>query len=323
MKNKLSYLCICITAFVFSLMEITLKISSRSTVGLNGIQISFWRFFIAAVCFAPFIINQIRKYHIKFTLKDWQFFFTTGFVFIVFCMSLYQISCKLEPAAIAAIIFSCNPVFVLLFSKIILKKHFSSQEIGLLLLSLTGLAFILNPFSQLQVLNWQGIIISLLSSASFGLYTVLSKKYLLSNRSSGFIVSGMSFICGLIELLLFIGGSHLLLVSTFFEQIPSLNILASIPIFHGITSQNIGLLLFIGIIITAIGYGCYFYAVEHVGSFIASSAFFIKSILSPIFAVIILHEQLHLTAIIGSILIVSGLSLPFISTRKQVDSNEE
>lgn len=319
MKKRISYMCILTTALVFSLMEIVLKLASNHVTGLNGIQISFWRFAISILCFAPFMIHQIRRQKITFTRGDWKSFSIQGFIFVVCCMSLYQISCKLEPAAIAAIIFSCNPVFVLLFSKLILHKRFTMIERGTLFFALIGMAMVVSLHKIIMQLgNWQGILISVMGSALFGLYTVLSKKYLNSNpHANGFIVSGMSFLCGVIELWVLIGITHLSVISSFFMRIPSLQMLAKIPVISNLNFTNIGILIFIGIVITAVGYGCYFYAVENVGSFPASLSFFIKSILSPILAALILHERLKGTVICGIILIVIGLALPFIFKRKE------
>lgn len=314
MKKGISYVCILITAFVFSLMEITLKLAGGNATGLNGIQISFWRFVIAVICFLPFILYQIKHRSITFNKDDWKQFSLLGFIFVVFCMSMYQISCKLEPASIAAIIFSCNPVFTLLFSKVILKKQFSNVEKAMLMISLVGMVLVVNPRALLSQLgNWQGILISLLGASSFGLYTVLSKRYLNQKQgSTGFIVSGMSFMCGLIELGVIIGLTHLPMISHFFQGIYGLQVFANVPVIRNLNWGNIMILLFIGIVITAIGYGCYFYAVEKVGSFAASLSFFIKAILSPILAGIILNEHLKFTVICGIVLVIVGLSLPFI-----------
>lgn len=318
MKKRISYVCILTTALVFSLMEIVLKLASNQVTGLNGIQISFWRFVIAVACFLPFMMRQIKRQKISFTGKDWRNFILLGFVFVVCCMSMYQISCKLEPAAIAAIIFSCNPVFVLLFSKLILHKRLTGIEKGTLFFALTGMVLVVSPHELLsQLNNWQGILISISGSALFGLYTVLSKRYLNENPgANGFIISGMSFLCGLVELWIVIGLTHISVISNFFKAIPSLQMFSSVPVIRNLTPANVGILLFIGIVITAVGYGCYFYAVENAGSFPASSSFFIKSILAPILATIILHEQMKLTVIIGTILVIIGLALPFVFKKK-------
>lgn len=317
MKKRISYLCILVTAFVFSLMEITLKVASQQVVGLNGIQISFWRFLIALLSFSPIMIAQIRTKKIHFTTADWQFFGLNGAIFIVICMSAYQISCKLEPAAIAAILFSCNPVFVLLFTKLILKKRLLKSEICLITFAISGLLLIINPRNLKIFLNWRGVLISLLSACTFGLYTVLSKKYLSHQKSSSFIVAGMSFFCGSVELFILILCSHLSEIAEFLYRTKNLQMLANIPIIAGIDYHNISLLLFIGIVITTLGYGCYFYAVEQLGAFKASTSFLIKAILSPIFAIIFLHETLNITSITGIILIIIGLAFPFF-TKKEV-----
>ena len=48
-----------------------------------------------------------------------------------------------------------------------------------------------------------------------------------------------------------------------------------------------GILIYLGILVTGVGYGCYFKAIEKGGPIMASLAFFIKPILTPFVTLVV------------------------------------
>ena len=87
------------------------------------------------------------------------------------------------------------------------------------------------------------------------------------------------------------------------------------PILAGVSSDNIWmLLLYLGIMITGLGYLFYFLAMEVSDAATASIVFFVKPALAPIFAVITLHEVIRPNGYIGIALIFIG---SYINLREQ------
>ncbi|MDD4122631.1 MAG: DMT family transporter, partial [Eubacteriales bacterium] len=86
------------------------------------------------------------------------------------------------------------------------------------------------------------------------------------------------------------------------------------PVFAGITTDNIGMILYIGIMITGLGYLTYFLSMEASDAATASIVFFVKPALAPIFAVIVLHEVISISGLLGILLILTG---SYISLREQ------
>ena len=86
------------------------------------------------------------------------------------------------------------------------------------------------------------------------------------------------------------------------------------PVIKGITIDNIGMILFIGVMITGIGYLFYFLAMGISDAATASIIFFVKPAIAPIFAVILINEAIQLNGLIGIILILIG---SYINLREQ------
>jgi len=74
------------------------------------------------------------------------------------------------------------------------------------------------------------------------------------------------------------------------------------------------MVLYVGIMITGIGYLLYFLAMSISDAATASIIFFVKPAIAPIFAVIILHEVIQINGIIGIVLILVG---SYINLREQ------
>ena len=133
--------------------------------------------------------------------------------------------------------------------------------------------------------NLYSIVLSILSALTFSLYTVMSKKY--ANKVSGVISTGFSF---------FFGSMVLLLVL----------ILMGIPVFQGIDHYSLPILLYLGIVVTGIGYWSYFRAMEKSSAMAASFVFFIKPVLTPFAAFIINGIVPQGRVFIAMILVVAG-----------------
>ena len=79
---KKSYIYILAAAFLFSTMEVALKLAG---VAFNAMQLTFLRFFIGGVCLLPFAVYDLKKRQYKLIPSDWLYLFFLGFF-----MYLYQ-----------------------------------------------------------------------------------------------------------------------------------------------------------------------------------------------------------------------------------------
>ena len=312
---KKGCLFIIVATILFSSMEISIKLSGSM---FNPVQINFLRFFIGGIILLPIAISRLKKENIFLIKRDISFFALTGFLCIIISMTFFQLAIVYTKASIVAILFSCNPVILLIFTAIFLKEKLSTSIIISIFVSLLGIVFIINPFS---LSNPLGIILALMSAISFAAYSVVcrygTKKYFYD----GIVLTGFTFIIGSLELLGLILISHIKGVSRFLISI-NLNEFANIPVLKGINTGSLPMLLYLGIGVTGIGFCCYFLAMEEVGVSLSSLIFFIKPALAPIFALIILNEVIHLNTIVGILIILVGSVITFMANLKSSRNNK-
>ena len=108
--------------------------------------------------------------------------------------------------------------------------------------------------------NWESILCGVFAAVSFSLYTALSKKYI--QKFGAMVQSSIVFVTGSLVLLI-----ALLVLKT--DLTPA------------VTPSTIGILCYLGLLVTGVGYACYFKALEKGGAIMASLAFFVKPILTP------------------------------------------
>jgi len=310
---KKGYWFIILSAFLFSTMEIVLKMVSND---FNPIQISFLRFFVGAILLSPLAINKLKSKKISLTKDDLLFFALTGFICVVVSMTFYQLAILYCKASLVAILFSCNPVFVVTFAYFLIGEKLYKHTIFSMALSIIGMICILNPFSM--QLSLKGAIFIFISSITFALYSVISNKKI--EKFGGVVINCFTFLMGSLEMLVLILITKSDFVSRFFSD-NGLNKFSDIPIFKGITVHNIPMLAYISICVTGLGYTFYILAMEETSASTASIVFFIKPALAPILALIILKEVIALNTTIGIIFIVVGSIINFRSTSKLAKAN--
>ena len=76
--------------------------------------------------------------------------------------------------------------------------------------------------------------------------------------------------------------------------------------------DNIPIVMYTGIVITGIGYYCYFKAIELSDAATGSFAFFLKPAIAPVIAVIVLHETILWNTIVGIILVLIASSINIV-----------
>ncbi len=311
---KKGYFYIFITTLLFSSMEIAMKIVANQ---YNPIQLTFIRFFIGALILVPLIRKELKVRGISLYKKDLAFFSLTGFICIVVSMSLYQLSLLYCQASIVAVLFSCNPVFITTLAYFILKEKVTKLTIISIVISIIGMIFILNPWHISGGNKISGMIFVVLSAATFAFYAVIGKSK--SDKYGGIVTTGCTFIVGSIEMLILILLTHISFISGLLTSC-GLNIFADIPVIRGITLQSIPSLVYIGVLVTGLGYTLYFLAMEKTSAITASVVFFIKPALAPVLAFLIIHESITLNTIVGIILIIAGSSITFISNSGSTNS---
>lgn len=316
---KKGYLYIAITTILFSSMEIMLKFISNT---FNPIQLTFERFFIGGLILLPFAIKSLKSKEVSINKEDIKQFLFLGFMCVVVSMIFYQLAVTHTKASVVAVIFSCNPVFVMLFAYVFLKEKIHSHNIVSLILEIVGIIIIINPLSI--KLSPIGVALTLLAAITFALYGVLGKKSTI--KFGGEVVTCFSFIFGSLEMLILILIEHIPSISSLLNSF-NISDFANVPLFTGYNMNNIWAVIYVYVFVTGFGYASYFKGMEETSANTTSLVFFFKPVLSPILAFIFINEFIPINMIAGILFIVVGSIFTIICNmsleKKSINRQEE
>ncbi len=313
---KKGYLYIVLSAIFFSTMEIAIKLVSND---FNPIQLNLLRFFIGALILSPLAVQHMYKSNFRLSKENWMFFVVTGFLCVVISMTFYQLAIVYTKASTVAILFSCNPLFVIPLAHFILNERLTKRTLLALGISLVGILSIVDPFA---IQSPFGIAYALLSAVIFALYSVVGRKGSQQFKCDGVILTCLSFFTGSIETLVLVLISKLSPVAAWLRSI-GLDVFANVPITHGITWSTTPSLIYIGIFVTGLGFAFYFLAMDVTSASTASMVFFIKPALAPVLALIFLKEAITPATATGIILIVIGSCMTLFNGDKQPQTPQE
>lgn len=281
---------IILSATLFSTMEVALKIAGSD---FDAFQLTFLRFLIGGLFLLPFALKRIRRKNIQIQGKDYLYLLLLGTVCIPVSMIFFQLGVENANAATAAVIFCINPMFTMLFAHFITEEKLNRNKIWALLVGLAGILFMIAPWNMAEGNTLIGTIYSTLAALLFGLYSALGRRTI--HRLGGLPQTAISFLLGSLVM------------------VPILLVLDK-PLFAGITVENAGMVLYVGIMITGLGYLSYFMTMERADAATASIVFFIKPGLAPIIAVLVLREVLTFNSFLGIFLVFVG---SYINLREQ------
>lgn len=259
MKNGIIY--VLITAVLFVTLE---PVSKLIATDVNPFAITFWRFIIGSLILLPLAVKKIKREKIHIGLKDLGIMTILGILFICISMIALQVGVKkADSPSIIAIIFSSNSIFTILFAMLILKEKPNKNKIIALILGAIG---VLACADLSAGTNIESVLYGVFAALTFSLYTVLSQKF--TKKFGGIIQTTVAFLMGSIVLLIALISMGTDITFTF-------------------SPSTMGILIYLGIFVTGIGYGCYFKAIEKGGPIMASLAFFIKPILTPFVTLVV------------------------------------
>lgn len=278
MKKGLIYSII--TALVFVTLEPVSKLIAND---VSPFGITFWRFAIGSLILIPPAVTKIKKEKLHISLRDMGVMTALGVLFICISMIALQIAVKIGDApALIAIIFSANSIFTIIFAVLIVKEKMTWQKWCTLALCTIGVIICIDFKSGT---NLTSVLLAIFAALSFSLYTVLSQKFMTKLGSS--VQTSIVFVMGSLVLLiaLLIGG---------YDIMPAFDV------------KNISILVYLGLIVTGIGYWAYFKGIAKGGAIMGSLAFFIKPILTPFVSYLINDSVLEPKVYVALAFIVCG-----------------
>ncbi len=296
MKKGYGY--IAVAVIMFTSFEVVLKFIAGQ---INPVQLTLCRFAIGFIFLLPVALHNLKKREKQLDRKTMAYFALLGLIGIALCMPVLQMAVSYTNSSVAAVMFSCNPVFVTFLAFFLLKEPIKPRHIAALALEILGTVVIISPWNT--KLNMTGVALALLSTLLFSLYGVMGKRKVA--EFGGAVVTCFSFFFGSLIVLALILLSHISVVAQMFQSI-GLNSFANIPVLAGYTWENLPYVLFVSVGVAGIGFCAYFLAMEYQPASVVSLVYFFKPALSPLLAWWVHGEEIAPNMLVGVILIVFG-----------------
>ncbi|MGX8774476.1 MAG: DMT family transporter [Bacillota bacterium] len=288
--NK-AYIYVIITALLFGTMEVACKIGGAD---MDPYQLTFLRFLIGGLILLPFALKQMKNRGVRPEGRDILLLAAIGFVGVTVSMSMFQFSVMLCNASTVSVLFCVNPFFTMVFAHLLTDEKIYLRKAVILVVALAGIFFMLRHWDVQEGNTLPGMLLMIVAAMFFGIYTVMAKE---SQRKLGPVAqTSISFLLG----------AGILLIAI---------LIMGRPVIAG-TADNIPIIIYTGVMVTGLGYYCYFRAIELADAATGSFAFFLKPAIAPVIAVIVLHETILWNTVAGIALVLIASLLKILGDRK-------
>jgi len=281
-QDKTGYLYLLTTLLLFSTYEVV----SKTLIGIiDPYQVNFIRFLVGGAFL--FAVLAARR-DAMISRRDLGVASAAGVLNVVVSMSLTQLALygPGAKASVVAVIFSSNPIFVMIFSALIDKERIGAHKIAGLVLGVVGILVIFMEKIDLNFASYESALLALASAVSFGLYTVVGGRC--TRKIGSLKMNAYSFTVGSLALL------------------PVL-IVSGIDPLH-FDAAALPRIAYLSVFVTGVAYFTYFMGLSLTGTVSGSLVFFGKPVFANLFAVILLGEKFTANLAAGTLLILAGIA---------------
>ncbi len=275
------YLIVCL-CWGTTWLAIQLAVESVPPLTAAGI-----RFLIAFPMFVAFALSRSEdilypRSHLRFFLFITVFYFAVPYWMLNFGEQFVS-------SGLTALLFSTMPVFILIFSRLILNEQITIFQFAGIAIGFFGLTMIiLGQGMHLSSTNLLGITAILAAAIMHGLSYVITKKF-------GHSISIITFN----TLPIGIAGLALTLLGVTLEQ----------PNFSAITLKSSLALLYLGVVASVGGFIVYFYLLKKLQPVILSFVFIIFPVISVVIDAWYKNKPLNEGFVIFMIVVIIGFSI--------------
>ncbi len=275
-----------IWALNFSIVKITLE-------EIDPYSFNALRYILAA---ALIVVAAKRKgFSLKVKKEHFWKLVGIGIIGNLVYQLLFIIGLNLTYSANAAVMLGSIPIWVALLSQFFTDEKLTpSKTIGVILAFIGVTFIIMGGGNELSFASdsFKGDLITLLAAIAWGVYTILSKKYLKFYNSTQY--SAFMSVVGVIALLL-VGAPFLVKLD-----------------FSRISPGGYGGIIYSGLLSVGVAYLIWNNGINKIGAVRTATYQNLVPVLGLIFGVLILDEALTILQYIGSIFVIIGI----IQTRK-------
>ena len=250
----------------------------------------FYRLFLAAMSILSYLLY--KKESLKVNKKEMLVLVILGFLYALSTDFLLLGYDALTPG-IASTILYAFPVIVVLIMTVFFKEKINRIAIISLIITMVGIV-ILGAQNSILVINFKGLVVSLLSALFYALYIVIVNQSRI--KVSGF---KLTFYSLLISSMYYLGKMLLFGESI---SIPDFGVLLNLILFSFVS--------------TVLSITTLVYAIKFIGSTSTSIMGAFEPIVAIVVSVTIFGERLTLNLIAGVILILAGVILNIVSNSR-------
>jgi drug/metabolite transporter (DMT)-like permease len=262
--------------------------------GLTPIAIATFRFLIAGTLFAVTLLAdkaRNRSHKLLIARKDLPILLLLALTGVTFFFIAQYTGIKLAGPSVAAILVTLlSPILIVVFSARMLKERLVRRQVGGIGIAAIG-AFTVIAGGTLSFENSPsfllGSLILLATPLLWTVYSLLGKK-IMGKYDAFLVVSYVNVLGGLC-------------LVPFSLAEGSLSEILSISLYGWLA------ILFLSVTCSLIGYYIWFYMMKKVGAAVTSSFLFAEPVITVLFAVIFVGEQVNLLILGGGVLIFLGV----------------
>ncbi|MEY8304435.1 DMT family transporter [Anaerosalibacter bizertensis] len=287
-----------IIGFSFLFTKVVLSIS-------NPIDILAYRFISSFIVISVLIL--FKTANVKYTKEKIKKILPLAILYPLLFFGFQTFGLLNASSSEAGIILASSPVFTMILASYFLKEKTNSYQKLSIIISVLGVVYIMiKKGSSIDLANFKGIILLILSALSFSGYSVMVRKLArdFTNIELSYIMITISFIffTGLSIIKHIIEGS----IEQFFIPLSNINFVVSI-LYLGVLS-TLGTSLLVN------------YALSKLEASKMSVFGNLGTVISIIAGVIFLKEEIFYYHIIGSILIIGGvIGTNFLGDEELID----
>ncbi|HJO94975.1 MAG TPA: DMT family transporter [Victivallales bacterium] len=293
-KKSMAYIFVALAILVWGSVP---AVGKMILANLSTLQVMFYSSLMSTIVVGAIVFSQKRfittigGYH----WKDFICFFYLGFIGTFMYCLLQFAGLKYTSAQEANIINYTWPIWIIIFSIFILKLKLNWRIVVAIILSFVGIYIAISrgSLSSFPLAHLKGNIFALMAAVCYGFFGVAAKKYHFETFTSMFfyflVATVLSGICVLI-----------------FSFFPLLSL------------DQIYAFFWLGGISNGLGFVFWFLALKHGDIAKMSNIIFLTPFAGLVFIYFINKETIYPASILGLILIIFGIVLQQMSSKKEI-----
>lgn len=244
-------------------------------VSVPAILVTFGRVFFSSIFLL--IIILIKKDNWKLKKRDYSYVIVAGIILAIHWFTFLQ-AIQIATVAIGTITFATFPIFVTFLEPLIYHEKLEIKNVTMAIIMFAGVLITVPEFSLANQMTL-GIVVGMISAFSYAILCLFN-RYLSLNYS------------GTIVCLYEQGVATIILFPTIFFVTTTIN------------SLDLGAIIFLGIVCTAIAHSIYVNSLKKIKVQTASIISSMESVYSIIFAFLLLNEMMAFKELLGGLIII-------------------